>query len=57
MFTDLKEELTDDLNEIKADYGLTQQELEKYLVNKGSMQGYLFQCLHCGKHRLTIDTD
>lgn len=52
---DLKEELKDDLKEIKADYGLTQEELEKYLVNNGSMQGYLFQCLHCKKHRLTID--
>jgi uncharacterized protein len=54
---DLKEELKDDLNEIKNDYGLTQEQLEKYLVNNGSMQGYLFQCLHCNKHRLTIDSD
>jgi uncharacterized protein CbrC (UPF0167 family) len=36
---------------------LNQEELEKYLINNGNMQGYLFQCLHCGKHRLTIDTD
>lgn len=54
---DLKEELTDDLNQIKADYSLTQEELEKYLVNNGGMQGYLFQCLHCKQHRLAIDTD
>ena len=54
---DLKEELTDDISEIKADYGLTQEQLETYLINNGSMQGYLFQCLHCGKHRLAIDTD
>ncbi|WKK83585.2 CbrC family protein [Marivirga arenosa] len=54
---DLKEELSDDLNEIKTDYNLTQEELEKYLVNNGSMQGYLFQCLHCKKHRVTIDLD
>jgi uncharacterized protein CbrC (UPF0167 family) len=54
---DLKEELTDDLQAIKADYGLTQEELEKYLVNNSSMQGYLFQCIHCDKHRLTVDLD
>lgn len=54
---DIKDELSDDLNEIKSDFRLTQEELEKYLVNNGSMQGYLFQCLHCKKHRLTIDTN
>ncbi|MBA4056203.1 MAG: hypothetical protein C0490_15920 [Marivirga sp.] len=54
---DLKEELADDLSQIKSDYGLKQQDLENHLTNNGSMQGYLFQCLHCGKHRLTIDTD
>lgn len=53
----LKDELKDDLSEIKVEYGLTQEELEKYLVNNSGMQGYLFQCLHCNKHRLTIDTD
>lgn len=52
---DLKQELAYDLKEIKTDYNLTQVELEKHLVKNGSMQGYLFQCLHCGKHRLTID--
>ncbi len=54
---ELKDELTNDINEIKTNYGLTQVELENSLLNKGSMQGYLFQCLHCGKHRLTVDTD
>ncbi|MGM9925784.1 MAG: CbrC family protein [Bacillus sp. (in: firmicutes)] len=29
----------------------------KYLVKDGSMCGYLFQCLHCGKYHLVIDTD
>lgn len=51
----LKDELIDDLDEIKADYRLSQQELEKFLINNGSMQGYLFKCLHCGQHRLTVD--
>lgn len=54
---DFQEELEDDLTEIKTDYGLTQEQLEEYLVTHGSMQGYLFKCIHCGKHRLTIDTD
>jgi uncharacterized protein CbrC (UPF0167 family) len=53
----LKEELNDDLNEIKSDYRMTQEALEQNLINNGSMQGYLFQCLHCGKHRLTADSD
>ncbi len=54
---DLKEELTDDLKQITDDYGLTQAQLEKSLLKHGSMQGYLFQCLHCKKHRLAVDTD
>ncbi|MDR2528100.1 MAG: CbrC family protein [Synergistaceae bacterium] len=29
----------------------------KYLLNGGSCQGYLFQCLHCGKYRLYADAD
>ncbi|MBF8963192.1 CbrC family protein [Pontibacter sp. FD36] len=53
----MKDELTKDLDEIKSDYNLTQEQLEKYLVNNGSLQGYLFECLHCGKHRITVDTD
>ncbi|WP_279230033.1 CbrC family protein [Clostridium transplantifaecale] len=27
------------------------------LVNGSSVQGYLFQCLHCGKHPLWTDCD
>ncbi|MES2883027.1 MAG: CbrC family protein [Bacteroidota bacterium] len=54
---DLKDELTNDLDEIKTSYGLTQEELEKSLRSNGSMQGYLFQCLHCKKHRITVDTN
>jgi uncharacterized protein CbrC (UPF0167 family) len=54
---ELKDELEEDLNGIKSDYGLTQTELESSLLKSGSMQGYLFQCLHCGKHRLAVDTD
>ena len=53
----LKNELESDLNQIKSDYGLSQEELESYLVNNGGMQGYLFKCIHCEQHRLTIDTN
>ncbi|MHC1683092.1 MAG: CbrC family protein [Clostridiaceae bacterium] len=32
-----------------------QEELEQYLLNDGSLQGYLFKCVVCGKPRLTVD--
>jgi uncharacterized protein len=51
----LKGELEDDLIRIKADWGLKQEDIEKGLLNGGDFQGYLFQCLHCKKHRLTVD--
>ena len=31
--------------------------LKQNLVNGGSLQGYLFKCLHCGQYRLQIDCD
>ena len=27
------------------------------MVDGGSVQGYLFRCLHCGKYRLWVDCD
>jgi uncharacterized protein CbrC (UPF0167 family) len=53
---DLKGDLTNDLDKIKTDYAVTQKELENSLKINGSMQGYLFQCIRCGKHRLTVDS-
>lgn len=49
------EELLDDplLNEWSA----APEELLKDIVNGGGVQGYLFQCLHCGKHLLWVDCD
>jgi hypothetical protein len=41
----IKDDLEDDLNEIKDSHGLTQEDWKQY-YNTGSMQGYLFQCLH-----------
>lgn len=31
------------------------EHIKKYLLNGGDLQGYLFRCLHCGKHRLHTD--
>lgn len=33
------------------------KDTRKYLVKCGSLAGYLFKCLHCGKYRLWIDAD
>ncbi len=54
---DIKDELKDDIESIKEDFGFTQQELEKSLVDGGSLQGYLFKCVKCGKHRILTDCD
>jgi uncharacterized protein len=48
-------ELEDDLKNIREDYGLSQAELEVAL--NGGLQGYLFKCVVCGKHRVTVDCD
>jgi len=34
-----------------------QIEIIKNMVNGGHVQGYLFRCLHCGKHFLYFDVD
>lgn len=41
----------------KYDWDEKEIELIKTMVNGGSMQGYLFKCLHCGKHFLYYDVD
>lgn len=33
------------------------EDVEEYLVKDGSICGYLFQCLHCGKYHLWVDAD
>lgn len=47
--------------EVLADYekqdAYDVNDVKKYLVKNGSMNGYLFQCLHCGKYRLGVDAD
>ena len=32
-------------------------EVRPYLEKNGSMAGYLFKCLHCGKYRIWVDAD
>ena len=33
------------------------ENVREYLVKQGSMSGYLFRCLHCGKYHLWVDAD
>ena len=33
------------------------EELKQGMINGGSVQGYLFKCLHCGQYRLQVDCD
>lgn len=39
------------------EWGAEREDMIQYMVNGGGVQGYLFQCLHCGKYRLWIDCD
>ena len=52
-----KDELEDDLEQIMDDFDYDEDELKENLVNGSGMQGYLFECLHCGKHRLHVDIE
>jgi len=49
----LTDEIADDLAKNSEFY--TIEDVQKYCRNNGDMQGYLFQCLHCKKHRLHMD--
>lgn len=51
----IKDELSEDIEKLKKDMNLSQEEFEKSLVIGGSHQGYLFKCIHCGKYRLNTD--
>jgi len=53
----LRDELKDDIEEILKRWGMPLSEFQRRLINGGSFQGYLFRCLHCGKHRLAVDYD
>ena len=51
----IAEELLDD--SVWNQWMAEPEEMLKNLVNGGSVQGYLFRCLHCGKNLLWIDCD
>ena len=55
---DIKDKL-DDFASLETDiqgYRMTVSDLEKHLIKDGHLQGYLFQCLHCKKYRLHMDS-
>lgn len=52
-----KLDLFADLDGDCSDANGNSADLANYLRNNGSCQGYLFQCLHCGKYRLYFDFD
>ena len=53
---ELKDELNDDIEKLIAELRLTYKEFKESLSDEGFSQGYLFQCLKCGKYRLSFDT-
>jgi uncharacterized protein CbrC (UPF0167 family) len=53
----LVDELGYDLERVKRVNGITQEALDKHLKNNNNLQGYLFKCVVCGKHRLAVDCD
>ncbi|WP_455675579.1 CbrC family protein [Pradoshia sp.] len=53
----LEELLSEDIANICNDYRITKEEFQNWLTNNESLQGYLFKCLHCGKHRLCVDSN
>ncbi|EAY26940.1 CbrC family protein [Microscilla marina] len=53
----LQEELMPDLSDIQSRWNISQTELQGLLTKPGDIQGYLFRCVKCNKHRLTIDAN
>lgn len=51
----LEIELTDDIQRICNNFQITKEIFKNSLINGGDHQGYLFQCIKCGKHRLHSD--
>jgi uncharacterized protein CbrC (UPF0167 family) len=54
------EEIKDFINELEDDiekFGSTCEDIKYHMRNNGSLQGYLFKCLKCGKRRLYFDWD
>jgi len=55
-WNDIKDKLSE-FADLEADCKDLSVDLSEYLVKGGSCQGFLFQCLHCGKYRLYVDFD
>jgi len=53
----LEEVIKNGNSQEECDWDEEEIELIKTMVNGESMQGYLFRCLHCGKHFLYYDVD
>jgi uncharacterized protein len=51
----LEDELSDDIQRICNNYQITEEIFKSSLTNGGDHQGYLFQCIKCGKHRIHSD--
>jgi uncharacterized protein len=51
----LEDELSDDIQRICNNFHITEEIFKSSLINGGDHQGYLFQCIKCGKHRLHSD--
>lgn len=51
----LQDELEDDIEKLRKKMSLSRENYETSLLKIGHHRGYLFQCIHCGKHRLTDD--
>ena len=49
------ENIAEDLSQSSPYY--TIESVQKYCRKDGDMQGYLFQCLHCGKYRSHMDSN
>jgi uncharacterized protein CbrC (UPF0167 family) len=50
-------ELRDEIDRITKEFNMTKDDLKKALIAGGSLQGYLFKCIKCGKMRLHVDCD
>ena len=53
----MREELIDDIEHLADEFGIDEEELIDDITTDGAMQGHLFNCLHCGQHRLVIDME
>lgn len=49
--------LMNELNDDIENNGYDSEFIKKSLSKNGSLVGYLFQCVNCGKHRLHVDCD